>query len=129
MGDLLFINIHPYLGGGDPERLIHNLEEISKLDPELLLLGHGPIGTAESLVQMMEYTRTMDDLANKMIKDGKDVNAIDALSIPKHFDKWLYASFFSPNMHFLYQRQMRKKAKENSQESTPPPEPMDSGNG
>ena len=110
MGDLLFIDFHPYLGGGDPERLLQHLEAVSKFDPKHLVPGHGPVGTAESLAQMMEYTRTLDDLASKMIKDGKTENAIDTEEIPKSYSKWLYSSFFSANLHFLYKRQLRKKA-------------------
>jgi len=109
MGDLLFINFHPYLGGGDPDRLQHNLEAVLNLDPKVLVPGHGPVGTAESLTQMMEFIRVMDDLAIKMIKDGKAENTIDALEIPKLYSNWLYGSFFSPNMHFLYKRHLRMK--------------------
>jgi len=33
MSDLLFIECHPWLGGGDPESLLHILEEVSALEP------------------------------------------------------------------------------------------------
>jgi cyclase len=106
MSDLLFIGHHPYLGGGDPERLLHILEAVSDLAPKLLVLGHGPVGTAESLTLMGQYVHTLDRLARKMVEDGEAEETIDAMAIPEPYDDWLFASFFPGNMHFLYQRRL-----------------------
>jgi glyoxylase-like metal-dependent hydrolase (beta-lactamase superfamily II) len=104
MSDLLFIGHQPYLGGGDPERLLHILEEVSELGPRLLVPGHGPVGPADSIATMGQYVRTLDGLARKMVEDGEAEETIDAMAIPEPFDDWLFAAFFSVNMHFLYQR-------------------------
>jgi len=106
MSDLLFIGHHPYLGGGDPERLCHALEAVSDLAPKLLVPGHGPVGTADSLTQMRQYVHTLDELARKMVEDGEAEETIDAMAIPEPYDDWLFASFFPGNMHFLYQRRL-----------------------
>jgi cyclase len=107
MSDLLFIGYHPYLGGGDPDRLRHILEEVSDLAPKVLVPGHGPVGTADSLTQMGQYVDTLDGLARKMVEDGETEETIDAMAIPEPYDDWLFASFFPGNMHFLYQRHLR----------------------
>ncbi len=104
MSDLLFIGYHPYLGGGDPERLIQTLEAVADLAPKLLVPGHGPVGTADSLTQMVQFVRTLDGLARKMVEDGEAEETIDAMPIPEPYDDWLFGSFFLGNMHFLYQR-------------------------
>ncbi|KPL16108.1 MAG: hypothetical protein AMJ93_16090 [Anaerolineae bacterium SM23_84] len=109
MSDLLFIGYQPYLGGGDPERLLHILEAVSDLAPELLVPDHGPVGTAESLKSMAHYVRTLDGLARKMVEDGEAEETIDAMPIPEPYDHWLFASFFCVNMHFLFQRWQRKR--------------------
>ena len=103
MSDLLFIGHQPYLGGGDPEKLLRALDAVSDLDPELLVPGHGPVGTPDSLDQMGQYVRTLDGLARKMVEDGEPEEAIDAMAIPAPYDDWLFAAFFPVNMHFLYQ--------------------------
>jgi glyoxylase-like metal-dependent hydrolase (beta-lactamase superfamily II) len=103
MSDLLFIGHQPYLGGGDPEKLLHALDAVSDLEPELLVPGHGPVGTADSLVQMGQYVRTLDGLARKMVEAGEPEEAVDAMAIPEPYDDWLFAAFFPVNMHFLYQ--------------------------
>ena len=107
MSDLLFIGYQPYLGGGDPDSLLHSLEAVSDLAPELLVPGHGPVGTAESLTAMRQYVRTVDGLARKMVEDGEAEETIEAMVIPEPYDDWLFAAFFPVNMHFLYQRHLR----------------------
>jgi cyclase len=109
MSDLLFIGHHPYLGGGDPERLLHILEAVSDLAPKLLVPGHGPVGMADSLTQMGQYVHTLDGLARKMVEDGEAEETIDAMAIPEPYDDWLFSSFFPGNMHFLYQRWLGEK--------------------
>ncbi len=108
MGDLLFVRCHPYLGDGNPEALLHALEVVSGLAPKLLVPGHGPVGTADSLVQMQHYVSTLDGLARKIAEEGKPEESIGAMVIPEPFEDWLIASFFSVNMHFLYQRWLHK---------------------
>jgi glyoxylase-like metal-dependent hydrolase (beta-lactamase superfamily II) len=106
MGDLLCIGYHPYLVSGDPERFYHGLEAVSDLAPKLLVPGHGPVGTADSLTVMRQYIHTLDGIARKMVEDGEAEETIDPMAIPEPYDDWLFASFFSDNMHFLYQRRL-----------------------
>jgi cyclase len=107
MSDLLFIGHQPYLGGGDPDRLLHILETILDLSPKLLVPGHGPVGKADSLTAMGQYVRTLDRLACKMVEDGEAEETIEAMAIPEPYGDWLFAAFFPVNMHFLYQRHLR----------------------
>ena len=104
MSDLLFIEHMPYLGGGNPESLLHALETVSDLEPRLLLPGHGPVGTAESLSVLAQYVRTLDGMARKMVEDGGAEEKIDEMPVPEPYADWLFAAFFPVNMHFLYQR-------------------------
>jgi len=107
MSDLLFIGHQPYLGGGDPDMLVHILGAVSDLAPTLLVPGHGPVGTGESLAVMKQYVQTLDDLARKMVEDGEAEESIDEMAVPEPFDDWLFGSFFPGNMHYLYQRHLR----------------------
>jgi glyoxylase-like metal-dependent hydrolase (beta-lactamase superfamily II) len=110
MSDLLFIGCHPWLGVGDPDSLSHILEDISDLAPKLLVPGHGPVGTPDSLKVMRQYVSTLDGLARKMVKDGEPEETIDTMAIPAPFADWLFAAFFPRNMHFLYQLRMAGQA-------------------
>jgi cyclase len=108
MSDLLFIGHHAYLGGGDPDRLVQILEVVSDLGPKILVPGHGPVGTADSLTQMMHFVQTMDGLARKMVEEGQAEETIETLAIPEPYDDWLLASFFPGNIQYLYQRHLAR---------------------
>jgi len=109
MSDLLFAGYQPYLGGGDPDAQVYALELASGLAPKLLVPGHGPVGTAGCLAQMEEYIRTLDGLARRMVEAGEAEDRIDAMAAPAPYDDWLFAAFFPVNMHFLYQRHLRRQ--------------------
>jgi glyoxylase-like metal-dependent hydrolase (beta-lactamase superfamily II) len=104
MSDLLFIDHHPYLGGGDPDSVINSLEAVSGLSPELCVPGHGPVGRAESLTHMADYIHTLNDLACKLVEDGATEEEIEATRIPEQYRDWLFASFFPGNMQYLVHR-------------------------
>ena len=90
-------------------RLLHILEAVSDLAPKLLVPGHGPVGTADSLTLMRQYVQTLDDLAHRIVKNGEPEEAIDTMAVPEPYDGWLFAAFFPVNMHFLYQRRLARQ--------------------
>jgi glyoxylase-like metal-dependent hydrolase (beta-lactamase superfamily II) len=106
MGDLLCIGYHPYLVSGDPERFCHGLDAVTNLAPKVLVPGHGPVGMADNLTLMRQYIQTLDGIACKMVEDGETEGTIEAMAIPEPYDDWLFASFFSDNLHFLYQSRL-----------------------
>ena len=109
VSDLLFVECHPWLGGCDPDRLPGILDAVSGMAPEVLVPGHGPVGTADSLAQMKQYVSTLDGLARKMVEQGEAEERIDAMAIPEPYNDWLIASFFSGNMHSLYRHRLRQQ--------------------
>ena len=108
LSDLLFIGHQPYLGGGDPDRMIRILGEVSALGPQVLVPGHGPVGGPDSLRVMALYVETLDALARKMLADGVAEEAIDRAPVPAPFEDWLFGAFLPVNMHFLYQLRRRQ---------------------
>jgi cyclase len=112
MGDLLCIDHHPWLIEGNPDRFHRALEAVSDFAPKQLVPGHGPVGAAESLIMMMQYIHTLERITRKMVDDGEAEETIDEMVIPDPFSDWLFASFFSDNLHFLYQHQLRKQKDE-----------------
>ena len=107
MSDLLFIGYHPWLGAGDPDRLLQILDNVSGLAPQTLVPGHGPVGTSDSLRQMRHYVCTLGELAREMVEAGEAEAKIDSMAIPEPYNDWLFAAFFPLNMHFLYQLRLR----------------------
>jgi glyoxylase-like metal-dependent hydrolase (beta-lactamase superfamily II) len=109
MSDLLFIEHQPYLGGGDPDRLLTILDEVAALNPQLLVPGHGPVGGPDALHDMKQYVHTLVELARQMVADGQPADEIDRMPVPAPYDEWIFSAFFPVNMLFLYQRQQRQR--------------------
>jgi glyoxylase-like metal-dependent hydrolase (beta-lactamase superfamily II) len=104
MGDLLFIDSHPYLGDGDPDTLINILQETQQMGARIVVPGHGPVGTANDLSVLIDYIKRCQDIVNRMISDGIGENAVDNIEVPEQFDSWQQVGFFGSNLRFLYNR-------------------------
>jgi glyoxylase-like metal-dependent hydrolase (beta-lactamase superfamily II) len=109
MSDLLFIEHQPYLGGGDPDRLLQILDQVAALNAQLLVPGHGPVGGPGAVQAMQQYIHTLVELARKMVAEGEPEEDIDHMPIPAPYNDWIFAAFFPVNMHYLYQRQQRQQ--------------------
>jgi cyclase len=102
VSDLLFVGCHPYLGGGDPDRLLSCLDEIERLEARTIVPGHGPVGTPDDLALMRRYVKTLDGLAQSLIEDGAPEEEVDRVPVPAPFQEWLPDQFFRVNLRFLY---------------------------
>jgi glyoxylase-like metal-dependent hydrolase (beta-lactamase superfamily II) len=109
MSDLLFIEHQPYLGGGDPDRMLQILDQVAALNPKLVVPGHGPVGGPDALQGMRQYIHTLVGMASDMVADGEPEANIDHMPMPAPYGDWLFAAFFPVNMHFLYQRQKQRQ--------------------
>lgn len=94
LADLLFVGCHPYLADGDPDNLILILKKLSQLDANLLVPGHGPLGTKKDLALMLDYVQVVSDLAKQHTDD-------EIITPPPPFDTWELDMFFQSNLDFL----------------------------
>jgi glyoxylase-like metal-dependent hydrolase (beta-lactamase superfamily II) len=101
MGDLLFVDHHPWLGAGDPDCFRQILREVAELKPRMVVPGHGPVGGPESLEHMSQYVDELDGLARSMLKTGDVEKRIDAMAVPQAWEEWGLAAFFTLNLRFL----------------------------
>jgi len=109
-GDLLFVDTHPYLGGGDPLHVLRIIESIAELRPSKLVPGHGPVGNATVLDQLCEYLGALTSLAQELVAAGKPEEALGKVAIPEPYAGWELPSFFAQNLQFLYLRHATEAA-------------------
>lgn len=55
LGDLLCIEMHPWIGAGDPERWIEILGELELLDVDRFVPGHGRVATVADVRALREH--------------------------------------------------------------------------
>jgi cyclase len=104
MSDLLFVNMHPYLVGGSPERWRKSLRKIGRLGAQTLVPGHGPVGKPSDLSLVDQYIQTLESIARNMVKMGKSTEEVSLQRVPPPFDKWysFLEDNFVMNLGFLY---------------------------
>jgi len=104
MGDLLFINWHPYLLHGFPEEWKRFLGKVEALGVQTVIPGHGPVGRSADLSLTTQYIESLERIAVEMVKSGKPVEAVSSQPIPSPFESWGFLDFFVINLEFLYKR-------------------------
>jgi cyclase len=104
LGDLLFVNNHPFLADGDPKALVTILERIAALGLEIMVPGHGPTGGPADLDANILYAKSLIDLASQLPEGDAAEGVLKSLEAPEQFSTWRLPNFFKINMRFLHKR-------------------------
>jgi len=113
MSDLLFINIHPYLPSGFPERWKESLSMAEALGIQTTVPGHGPVGRSADLSVMTQYIQSLENIVANMVKSGRSMEEVSLQPIPSQFETWLlfFDNFFVANLQLLYRLVARESEK------------------
>ena len=103
LGDLLFVQAHPYLGDGQPDELRQAVARIKALGADVLVPGHGPPGRLEHLDAMLEYIHDLQALVQQAIREAVSWREIARMPLPAKFSTWIFPNFYAENTQFLYQ--------------------------
>jgi cyclase len=103
MGDLLFVERHPWLGDGFVDQWIETLRTVQKWGVVSVVPGHGPVGSSGDLLTMAEYITEYLDLARKSVTIGKPEEEFARTPVPPRFRHWLFENFVPANLHYLHQ--------------------------
>lgn len=101
MGDLLFVQSHPMVLAGNPREWQRIIRQVKMLDLDLVVPGHGPVGTVEDLDLLLGYLTSIEEIAQSVIESRGTLEQARALSMPAPFDRWEGREVFSWNMEFL----------------------------
>lgn len=101
-GDLLFKQMHPWLADGYPNEWKKDLRNIDRLDPRILVPGHGQIANLSDLSIMSTYIQSLQDLVKELIKEDESIEDIEDNPIPDEYKNWGLSRFFYDNVKFLY---------------------------
>lgn len=104
LGDLLFVNLQPWLPGGNPEEWIDILRRVETLDIATAVPGHGPVGTLADSAAIRSYIETLLRLTEEAISAGQAWDDFKQQPAPAPFAAWGNRSFFRRNLKFLYKR-------------------------
>ncbi len=107
VGGLLCIGSHPYLVDGNPEELLRILARIEALDANVLVPGHGNVGTPEDISPINGYVSTLKEIVEDVRALGGNQHDAVAKPIPPPFSTWKWRSFYKGNVEFLFQQNLK----------------------
>jgi cyclase len=103
-GDLVFNEMHPYLGDGDPEGWLGYLDFMDQLEYSTIVPGHGQVCGQEGIQWMKRYIADLQQKARQLVGEDFPVDSIAALPVPAQFGTWWFERFYPMNLRFMVAR-------------------------
>jgi glyoxylase-like metal-dependent hydrolase (beta-lactamase superfamily II) len=108
-GDLLFVKCHPYLGHGNPVKLISILNQLAGMKARVFVPGHGPLGQRKHVDELQSYIRTLSGQARKVLRKGGTEKEAEGQPLPDTFADWtLSRLFYKSNMRHIFRHLAQK---------------------
>lgn len=106
MGDLLFVDSHPYIADGNPAELFRIFDKVEALDAKVLVPGHGPVGSPKDIAENRRYVEALQRMVEELRSSGGGLEQGVRKSLGAPFDGWKWRSFKRDNLEFLLQAGM-----------------------
>lgn len=103
MGDLLFVECHPYLADGNLEELSRILDRVEALEAKVLVPGHGPVGAPKDIGAMRSYISDAQRTVDEVRSSGGGLELAMERPLGADFETWKWRSFRRDNLEFLLQ--------------------------
>jgi cyclase len=103
MGDLLFVECHPYIADGNPGELFRIFDRIEALGAKVLVPGHGPVGSPRDIGTNRDYVERLQKVVREVGWSGGGLDQALRMPISSPFEKWKWRSFQRDNLEFLFQ--------------------------
>lgn len=101
--DLVFVEMHPFLADGDAFGLRQTLSELMDWPVDVVVPGHGEVGSKEDIEAMIGYIDMASTLAATLKIQKRKPEDIGINEIPQPYRDWSFDNFFETNLKFLYE--------------------------
>jgi len=101
-GDLVFNKAHPYLGYGYSDELKVRLTELERMEPGIVVPGHGDPGGVEIIRSNREYIEDMERIAKELKDAGSTTEDIDRVPVPEKYRDWIIGNYFYSNLRYMF---------------------------
>lgn len=105
VGDIGFFDTQPFLGFCDIDLYREQLLFFQDADFQILVPGHGPVGSKDDIALQIKYFDVMEDLVGSVARRGSSLDEALQIALPEPFDKWLYGGMgrFEVNVRYLFE--------------------------
>ncbi|MCO7124497.1 MBL fold metallo-hydrolase [Sporolactobacillus shoreicorticis] len=104
LADLMHIGYHADVRQGNADHWIELLKKVKKLKIKKIVSGHGTIGTAKDIDNMIDYLRTIKQIAIDWGRHGGTIENINEIEIPKNYASYGAPSIFHYNIKSLLEK-------------------------
>ena len=101
-GDVAFFHLVPYAHNAHVSKWLESIDKIMKMDVDVIVAGHGPVGGKKDLVEMAEYFRFLKAEAKRRYDSGMSAGAAAADIKMGKFDNWMGPERICMNTVRLY---------------------------
>ena len=101
LGDLLFVQRHPWMADGEPASWQASLKDI--YDDQSITTyvpGHGAVCEKDGLKSLQDYFANLRELTNTAMADSTQSQLLTQ-PIPKKYQNWYFSRFYQSNVKFL----------------------------
>ena len=104
IGDVGFFDTQPFLGFCDIALYREQMLLFQDSDYEVLVPGHGPVGSKDDIAMQLKYLDIMEELVGNVAQQGGSLEEAMQISLPEPFNKWLIGGMgrFEINVRYLF---------------------------
>ena len=104
IGDIGFFDTQPFLGFCDIGLYREQMLFFQESDYEVLVPGHGPVGSKDDIALQLKYIDIMEDLVGSVVQRGGSFDEAMQITLPEPFNKWLLGGMgrFESNVRYLF---------------------------
>lgn len=101
LGDLLFVQRHPWMSDGEPASWQASLKQLYE-DQSITTYvpGHGSVCDKGGLKSLQEYFANIQQLATTAVADSTQSQLLTQ-PIPRQYQNWYFSKFYQSNVKFL----------------------------
>ena len=106
IGDIGFFDQQPFFGFCDIDLYREQLHFFQESNYQVLVPGHGPVGSKEDIALQLKYFDVMEDLIGEAAHRGGSFEEAMKITLPEPFDEWLVGGMgrFEVNVRYLFGR-------------------------
>jgi cyclase len=106
IGDIGFFQSQPFMPSGFPPEWSALLDSMATWEIETFVPGHGPLGGKADLELEARYIRALEEMVQRVVRDGGSVDDALRQTLPTPFDAWqIMGRRFEANVRASYERQ------------------------
>lgn len=109
-GDLVSVDCHPYLPESKPGKTRRNLEQILGMGAQIIVPGHGSLGTGEQVESLLDYLEALENRVRLMLAENDTPAAEIELPVPAAYQTWEFPDFYRLNARFLARALLSERA-------------------